>query len=122
MVVAGLIDTFVRGANDFASAGGLDLELANLNQLLGTEKGELPHRPEFGLGLERLRHVRNDDALAELAAAIVRDGVTRWTPNLTLLTAAARRDPGTPSVLNITLSVRLRAGDPPTVATFERTL
>ena len=120
--MAGLIDTFVRGANDVASASGVDLDLANLRQLLATEQGELPWRPEFGVGFEVLRHVPNDDMLSELAATRVRDAVARWLPDLPLEAVDARRSPRDSERLQVAVRIRARAGAPPSELVIERDL
>ena len=41
-------------------------------------QGELPWRTAFGAGLARLRHQRNEAALAELARVYIRDALRRW--------------------------------------------
>jgi phage baseplate assembly protein W len=64
-------------ASDFAAAGGIDLVKADVGQLLGTRAqtdttdGELQWRTESGSRLHRLRHLPNDEILAELARADV---------------------------------------------------
>jgi phage baseplate assembly protein W len=69
---------------DFARASGEDLLRAKVAQVLLTA-GELPWRPEFGAGLDRLRHRRNDAVLEELARVAVRDAFARWLPSVQLV-------------------------------------
>ena len=66
---------------DFARASGEALLRAKVAQVLLTA-GELPWRPEFGAGLDRLRHRRNDAVLQELARVAVVDALARWLPSV----------------------------------------
>lgn len=75
----GLVTPFRRDRKqDLAHGGGDDLVGAHVQQVLGTEPGELPWRTAFGTPLERLRHQRNDLVLAELGRVYVRDALRRW--------------------------------------------
>lgn len=82
----GLTTPFVRGANDFASAAGVELVKSCVSQVLGTigdtpiSGGELPWRTEFGSALERMRHRNQDYMFVELARTYVVDAITRWEP------------------------------------------
>lgn len=74
------------GKGDFANLSGVALVAAAVAQVLGTlcttgrTFGELPWRPEFGNGLELLRHRNVDDAFVPLAQVYVRDALQRWEP------------------------------------------
>jgi len=75
----GLLTPFRRDRKqDLAHGGGDDLVDAHVQQVLGTEPGELLWRTAFGTPLERLRHQRNDLVLAELGRVHVRDALRRW--------------------------------------------
>jgi len=76
----GLLTPFRRDRKqDLAhGGGGDDLVDAHVQQVLGTEPGELLWRTAFGTPLERLRHQRNDLVLAELGRVYVRDALRRW--------------------------------------------
>ena len=83
---------------DFASGTGAELLQAKVRQVLLTlgttpvTSGELPWRTNFGAGLERLRHQRNDDVLRELATVYVREALARWLPSVRLSGVQATRD------------------------------
>lgn len=83
---------------DFASGTGEELLRSKVLQALmtggatATSQGELPWRTAFGAGLDRLRHQRNDAALAELARVYVRDALARWVPSARVVSLAATRD------------------------------
>lgn len=76
---------------DFAAGTGAELLASKVRQVLLTEgatphsTGELPWRTNFGAGLSRLRHQRNDTVLAELARVYVRDALARWLPGVQLV-------------------------------------
>lgn len=73
---------------DFASGSGPALVRSKVLQVLMTEgdtpqsSGELPWRTAFGSGVHKLRHQRNDAALAQLARVRVRDALRRWLPGV----------------------------------------
>lgn len=73
---------------DFASGSGPALVRSKVLQVLMTEgdtpqsSGELPWRTAFGSGVHKLRHQRNDAALAQLARVRVRDALRRWLPSV----------------------------------------
>jgi hypothetical protein len=107
----GLLIPFRRDKKrDFASGAGKDLLASKVRQALLTEgatprsSGELPWRTSFGSGLHLLRHLRNDEALADLARVYVRDCLKRWVPEAELVEVAATRDGAT-----LQLRVRFRA-------------
>ena len=113
MLQAGLLIPFRRDRKrDFASGTGADLLRSKVLQALATEgatpvsQGELPWRTAFGAGLERLRHQRNDAALAELARVYVRDALRRWAPSAEVTNLEVTR---LDSSLTIRLRVRERA-------------
>ena len=109
----GLIIPFRRDRKrDWAAGSGADLLRSKVLQALATEgatpvsQGELPWRTSFGAGLERLRHQRNDSALAELARVYVRDALRRWVPSAEVTSLEVARDGAS---LTIRLRVRERA-------------
>ncbi len=105
---------------DFASGVGEDLIASKVRQALLTEgatpksSGELPWRTEFGSGLQLLRHLRNEAALADLAKIHVRDCLQRWVPEVELLEVITTRDGET-----LQLKVRFRAADEATVVNLQ---
>lgn len=87
-VPTNLITPFRRDRKrDFASDSGPALVRSKVLQVLMTEgdtpqsPGELPWRTAFGSAVHRLRHQRNDAALAQLARVRVRDALRRWLPS-----------------------------------------
>ena len=113
MLQSGLLIPFRRDRKrDFASGTGADLLRSKVLQALATEgatpvsQGELPWRTAFGAGLERLRHQRNDAALAELARVYVRDALRRWVPSAEVTSLEVTRYD---SSLTLRLRVRERA-------------
>ena len=108
MLQSGLLIPFRRDRKrDFASGTGAALLRSKVLQALATEgatpvsQGELPWRTAFGAGLERLRHQRNDAALAELARVYVRDALRRWAPGAEVASLDVARD-------DASLTIRLR--------------
>ena len=99
----GLLVPFQRDRQrDFASADGEALLRAKVVQVLATD-GELPWRPEFGAGLDRLRHRRNDAVLTELVRVRVRDALARWLPSAELVELTV-----TPKENTLTVTVRVQ--------------
>jgi phage baseplate assembly protein W len=112
----GLLSPFRRDRKrDFASDDGDALLASKVMQVLGTESasasasGELPWRTAFGTPLQRLRHMNNDVALAELARVYVRDALRTWIPEVALMSALAARDDSTLS-LRVRVRSRVSAG------------
>jgi phage baseplate assembly protein W len=79
MFVTGLVRPFVRG-RDLKHGSGAEVILSNVGQILGTDLGTLPWRPELGSELNRLRHRQNTPVLREVARLCVEKAVTRWEP------------------------------------------
>jgi phage baseplate assembly protein W len=86
----GLLLPFRRtSSNDFLAGGGEALIRAAVRQILGTVRGELPWRPRFGAGLWNLRHLRNSEALPELARIAIQDSLRRWEPRVEVVEVTA---------------------------------
>ena len=109
----GLLSPFRRDfKRDFASGEGAALLRSKVLQVLMTEgttphsSGELPWRTGFGSGLHLLRHRRGDHILAELARVHIRDALSRWLPEVRLVSLDVRQDG---SALIIRVSVQGRA-------------
>ncbi|WAM28301.1 GPW/gp25 family protein [Myxococcus sp. NMCA1] len=106
---------------DFASGTGPELLASKVRQVLLTEgatphsTGELPWRTNFGVGLSRLRHQRNDTVLAELARVYIRDALARWLPGVQLVYLEVKQE-GT------LLAVHLRVLEENTTATLNAPL
>lgn len=74
----GLLSPFRRdGKTDFAAAGGTTNIESSIRNILGTRKGELRWRPDFGSELYRLKHMTADD-VPDLAIYYVIDALTKW--------------------------------------------
>ena len=75
---------------DFASAGGAELLISAVGQIIGTrgavpgsaQQGELPWRTQFGSLIHLLRHAPNKTILRELARTHVIDALKRWEPRI----------------------------------------
>lgn len=80
-----LLLPFRRGPRDFAAGEGEVFLRSMLEQVLGTELGELSWRTAFGIGLEGLRHGSNDAALAELVRVRVQAALRDWLPGAELV-------------------------------------
>lgn len=100
-----LLLPFRRGPRDFAAGDGDALLRSMLEQVLGTEPGELPWRTAFGVGLEGLRHTSNDAALAELIRVRVRAALRDWLPGAELVRCDCVRAGAT---LEVRLETRLK--------------
>lgn len=76
------------GQSDFLADGGEAAVRSSVGQILGTigaselTPGELPWRPDFGSLLHRLRNLRNDAVLSDLARVDVVDALARWEPRV----------------------------------------
>lgn len=109
----GVVRPFVRASHgDFASDQGVPAVLANVGQLLGTAKGTLPWRPEFGSDLERLRHQANTPTLRDLAAVFVREAIALWEPRARLVQLRVPRPaPGSESTVDLRATLEIE-GEP----------
>lgn len=87
----GLIHPFRRTGSDFASASGDAETLAEVRLVLGTAKGSLPWRPDFGSDLTRLRHKGNNPILRETARVFVDDALRKWVPAAKLVSVTTDR-------------------------------
>lgn len=86
----GIIRPFRRvPTNDFATASGASLVRAAVGQVLGTARGDVPWRPSFGTILTRLRHMRNVQALPEIARISIEDALKRWEPRIQVTDVSA---------------------------------
>ena len=70
--------------NDFLQGFGVPEVLSAIGQVLGTSKGTLPWRPDFGCDLERLRHQPNSATTEDLARVFVQDALQQWEPRAQL--------------------------------------
>lgn len=76
-------------ANDFNAAMGSDLVRAQVGQVLGTALGEVRWRPSFGTLLNRLKHVRNTQAVPVLARISIENALRRWVPRAEIVDLTA---------------------------------
>lgn len=74
----GLLAPFRRdGKTDFAAAGGDRVISASIRNILGTRRGELRWRPDFGSELHRLKHLTAEDT-PDLARYYAMDALAKW--------------------------------------------
>jgi phage baseplate assembly protein W len=72
---------FLAGSG-FETASGERLVRMAILQILGTEPGELPWRPEFGIALRTRLHKNMDSTMAALVAHEVQQALLRWEPRI----------------------------------------
>lgn len=90
------------------ASGENELEEA-VRLILGTAYGERPMRPEYGCGIHDLVFDTVDAGLAGRVAAEVRASLERWEPRIEVTAVTAAPLPGSPHVLGISLSYRVKA-------------
>lgn len=90
-MATGVIHPFRRTERDFASATGDAETLAQVSLVLGTAKGSLPWRPDFGSDLTRLRHKGNNPVLRETARVFIDDALRKWVPAAKLVSVDVER-------------------------------
>lgn len=117
--VAGLVRP-VHRARDFNNGSGLSAILSNVGEVLGTAKGSLPWRPEFGSDLHRLRHMANTPTVRELARLYVDEALTRWEPRAQVVKVEVleSRESGA-NVLTVRALVRITLSQDVTVYSFD---
>jgi len=77
----GIATPFCRDQRgDFCHLGGEDLVRSCVQQVIGTQVGELPWRWGFGTKIETLRHRNMDFALREFLRVMIRDALRTWEP------------------------------------------
>lgn len=106
----GIITPMARlGTSDFLSAYGAALVKSRISQVLGTRKGELPWRPDFGSDLDRFRHKnlheRDKSALVNEVTSIL----AKWEPAISL-TNVSITSRGTYTYVRITWKFRQSDG------------
>lgn len=79
-------------ARDFATASDKDLVGFDLEELLGTEPGEIRWDPRRGTKLSRLRMRPNTAALSELARIECQRAIARDEPRIAVADVSATRD------------------------------
>lgn len=88
----GLLAPFRRdGKSDFAAAGGSRVISSSIRNILGTRKGELRWRPDFGSELYRLKHMAAED-IPDLARFYAIDALTKWEPRIVIQDVLAEKD------------------------------
>lgn len=75
---------FQAGAG-FATVEGEELIRAAMRQILGTEPGELPWRPDFGVALRSRLHKNLDEATRALIAHDIAVAIRKWEPRVEIL-------------------------------------
>ena len=103
----------VRAGADLAQVDGDEAVRQMIEQIIGTEFGELPWRPSFGTSVDALRHRSNDETTAEIARVRARDALRKWLPRtVEVLEVSATR-----AETVLTLRVRYRTGGREVVST-----
>jgi len=74
---------------DFVTGTGVALIKASVAQIAGTNKGELPWRPDFGWQIEQYRHKNNKSELLELMAYEAATAIQAFEPRLSNLQVSA---------------------------------
>lgn len=74
--------------NDFLQGFGVPEVMSGVGQVLGTEPGTLPWRPDFGCAIGRLRHQANSATTEDLARVFVQDALQQWEPRVQLTSVA----------------------------------
>ncbi len=77
---------------DFATASDKALVGSDLDELLGTEPGEIRWDPSRGTKLAKLRQRPNTGALSELARIEVERAIASYEPRIAVAAVAATRD------------------------------
>lgn len=94
----GLVSPFIRGASDFASAGGEALVRACAGNVLGiranTEqsRGELKWRHAMGSKMHLIRH-RKGRVAEDIAIAFAQEAIDLWEPRLIVTGVETTFDP-----------------------------
>lgn len=72
---------------DYTTLDGEPLIRAGLQQILGTEPGELPWRPSFGTALRSRLHRSVDSGFRATLAVDVLESLRRWEPRIVVTNA-----------------------------------
>lgn len=92
------------GATGFLSASGVALVRSCIRQIVGTRRGELRWRPQFGTLLEKHKHKPNNEALEELIKDEIKNALATFEPRLNKIDLSVNRD-GSTIVVSITWNV-----------------
>jgi len=87
----GLIIPIQNGNNGFfdSSYDTLTQTKMNIINLLNTRQGERRFQPTFGNRLWSITFEQNVDTLQDVAENIIREDITMWIPNVTVLNVTA---------------------------------
>lgn len=106
----GIVRPFRRAANDFATAGGVDLVKACVGQILGMQGsngdnsgGELDWDPARGSLIHLLRHKTSDLVLQQLGRVYVVDTLKAFEPRIRVRSVSCTRQPGPEGPDNVLL-------------------
>ncbi len=100
-----LAHPFVRAQSDFATASGDDEIRMQISEVLGTVKGSIPWRTDFGSDLQRLRNQSNTPILRETARVFVDDAIRKWVPGVQLVSVSVASPK--PNVVDLTVVFQL---------------
>lgn len=101
----GIIRPFHRTPRaDLDNAAGVKEVLSCVGQVLGTTKGALWWRPDFGSELHRLRHKNNTTILADTARVMCEEALRLWEPRAALVAVTAE---AVKNFLTVLVTVRI---------------
>jgi len=81
----------IDGHGDIANAGGVENLRSAVRTIVGTQKGNLPWKPGFGMDLWRMKHASNDRVLEDRAIQAVQEAFSRWEPRVEIASISANR-------------------------------
>jgi len=91
--------------NDFLQGFGVPEVMSAVGQVLGTELGTLPWRPDFGCGIGRLRHQAGGPTGKDLARIFVQDALQQWEPRAQLTSVDVLPSPANEILLSATVRI-----------------
>ncbi len=104
---AGIVRPFRRTEHrDFANDAGPPEVLSCVGQLLGTRKGSLPWRVDFGAALDQLRHKNRTGDLLVYAQKLVDDALRQFEPRAQVASVEINPD-AQPNELGLKISVKI---------------
>lgn len=92
------------GSTGFLSASGVGLIRSCIRQIVGTRRGELRWRPNFGTLLEKHKHKPNNESLEELIKDEISTALKTFEPRLSKVNLSVVRQNST-IIVSISWSV-----------------
>jgi len=100
----GVVAPMRRGVgSDFVTATGIALLKASVHQIITTQPGDMPHRPEFGVDLDRYRHRNLTPALSMAIASDIVMAISIYEPRVRIASVFVSKRLDS-SVLNIKIT------------------